>query len=146
MKSNTIEKQEWKSIEEIHAESVQWLSGLEFIDDEQEFIETLLKKYFIRLSSSDLYSESRKLINQYSKLKEENLQIIAQVENHENHLAHLFETRKVVDKKALQKEHQELTLKVSEHYNSFLQLKEHIFSLIKSVMHEKKRKLSIEKQ
>ena len=51
----------------LHESSVSWINELEFMNDEQKFLEHLLSTHFLDLSAENLYETTRKLIR---KLKE----------------------------------------------------------------------------
>ena len=57
---------EWKSPEEMHHTSLEWISELKFIKDEKLFLSDLIKTYTLQITSLGLFEESRKLITAIS--------------------------------------------------------------------------------
>ena len=71
-----------KNIYTLHDESLKWINELEFISDEQIFLENLLSSHFLQLSSSEHYDAARKLIKKLKDVEKSGRDLMDTIELH----------------------------------------------------------------
>lgn len=132
---------EWSSPDELHAESLLWISELEFSKDEQQFLNTLVKNHTLKLISGETFQKSQKVISDL--LKEEQLvtKLLKRVQKHANGLEILVDGLDQIEEEAAYKQdHYALKLEVSNYYENYKKTKREIFGLIKQIIQQKKTK------
>ena len=77
---------ESKSPDELHVESLNWISELKFIKDEQRFLNDLLKSFTLQLLENQEFSKNREIINNLTKIRKGGEQLLKKLINHENEL------------------------------------------------------------
>ena len=136
---------EWLSAEVMHKASVNWLSELQFINDEQQFFDDLIKVYTLNLIDSKHFDESQKIVTALSGLQKETARLIEIVKTHENDLEIMVDgIDQPKEEEAYKKEHQGLIVVVHEFFRRYRQLKTDLFSLIKTIIKEQKQKRLLE--
>ncbi len=133
--------QEWLSPEIIHKASLDWLSELKFIKDEQLFFDDLIKSYTLQLLDSKHYKKSKDLIDKLDELKKGTKTIIGIVKSHENDLKILVDgIDQLKEEEAYRKEHLRLIIEVSSFLEKYRAVKKQVFKLIKGIIKEGKQK------
>jgi len=129
---------EKKTAEDMHFESLQWISELKFISDEQRFFNHLLKKYSDRPSVQDQYPEILELVNKLSTSKREGTLLLSNVQKHDNELDLLMDDMdQPYEEKNVMANHNELIDKVDSFLHDFKEIKMNVFINIISIMKEK---------
>lgn len=133
------------NLSELNDRSVLWISELEFMKDEQVFLEHLLSTHFLDLSSSKLYDPTRKLITKLKEVEHLGAELLDKTEQHKEQTGQVMEHVSEKSIRNLNKEHEALQ-KDFERYNlKFRYVKKKIFSIIKDIMVHHKQKLLINK-
>ena len=92
-------KREWfgrdKSAEELHRDSKNWNSEIEFINDEMRFLDHLLASKYIDFLEHDLEKETQKLAKNIDEEKKIGNELHNLIVSHEIVLADLIETDSV---------------------------------------------------
>jgi hypothetical protein len=134
---------ETKSPDELHVESLNWISELKFIKDEQKFLEDLLKSYTIQLLENQDFSKNREIINDLTKIRKSGESLLKKLINHENELLILVDgIDQIKEEKHYRFLHSTYLLKVTNYFNDYKDIKKEIFSAIKEIMkHEKQKRL-----
>lgn len=132
---------EWLSADEMHQASIGWLSELHFCNDEQTFLNNLIRSYTLQLIDKKIFAESKKLINELS-IYEKRLETLAeQVQAHESLLKIMLdEVDQFKMEKAYLETHNDLTVEMSEYLESYRDLKKRLFSLLSQVLRSQKQK------
>ncbi len=148
MLSSDITKKEKtkKKLFKFHDQATTWLSDLEFIKDEQIFLEHLLSSHFLELSTEKLYDPTRKLIKRLIEVKKMGNDLFDTIQLHDKHLSILIESSKNNGKKRFNKEHDRIKKEFENYIFSFKYVKKKIFKMIKEIMIKGKQKLLIKKQ
>ena len=94
-----------KNIYLLHDSSLKWITELDFINDEQAFLENLLSSHFLELSSSDHYEATRKLIKKLKEVEKSGSDLIDTIELHNKHMATLIESKQLEYDQKLELEH-----------------------------------------
>ena len=132
---------EWKSPEEMHYTSLEWISELKFIKDEKLFLNNLIKSYTLQITSLGLFEESRKLVTAISKAELELDLLLKKVRIHENQLSIMLDD---VDQpkmeKAYTETHRDLIFTIDNYLMEYRKLKGSLFQMISKVMKKEKQK------
>jgi hypothetical protein len=132
---------EWSSPEELHQDALQWISDLEFIKDEQQFLNSLIKNHTLELISGEIYNQSKKLVNVLSKEETEVTSLLEAVRRHSNQLEILADgVNQLQEERKYKEAHYILKIDVSRYEDSFKKTKSQIFLLIAKLMKQKKQK------
>ena len=132
---------EWKSPEEMHHTSLEWISELKFIKDEKLFLNDLIESYTLQITSLGLFEESRKLITAISNSELDLDLLLKKVRVHENQLSIMVDD---VDQpkmeKAYTETHRDLIYTIDNYLMEYRKLKGSLFQLISKVMKKEKQK------
>ena len=132
---------ETKSPDELHVESLNWISELKFIKDEQKFLEDLLKSYTIQLLENQDFSKNREIINDLTKIRKSGENLLKKLINHENELLILVDGIDQIKKeKHYRFLHSTYLLEVTNYFNEYKDIKKEIFSAVKKIMKQEKQK------
>jgi len=137
---------EWLSAEIMHKNSIEWLSDLEFMKDEQLFFDDLIKTYTLQLIDSKHFKESKSIIDTLSKLQKKTDALIKYVKNHKNDLKIMVDGIDQPKEEADYKnEHRRLIVEINDFVKEYRVLKATLFSLIKNIKKEEKQKRLIDR-
>ena len=132
-----------ETIYELHEASILCMNELEFMKDEQLFLEHLLSSHFLELSAEDLYDTTRKLIKKLKEVEQLGVDLITEVQLLDKQIANDLDEKKPnteVDpfqkQRVIQADFENYSLK-------FRYVKKKIFRLIKEIMIAHKQKLLI---
>ncbi len=132
---------EWISPEEMHEASKQWLSELNFVRDEQWFLNDLVKSYTLQLVDAEVFEESKSIIDSLLQAEKEVVSLMKKVQSHENQLDIMVDD---VDQpkmeKAYKASHRELLTSMELYLAEYRSLKEKLFKLVSKVMKKGKQK------
>ena len=132
---------EWKSPEELHEASLNWVSELKFIKDEQHFLDELIENYTLQLISGDTFEKSKKIVNELSELRKHTGPLLKRTINHVNELTILIDgIDQPKEEKVYKEEHRLLLIAVNEYQHTYKKIKRSIFDLIKTIMKQSKQK------
>jgi len=137
---------EWLSAETMHNNSIEWLSELKFMKDEQLFFNDLIKSYTLQLIDSRHYNESKALIGKLSVIETKTKHLIETVKIHKNDLKIMVDgIDQPKEEDGYKKEHRGLILEIKDFVKQYRALKTAFFSLIKTIKKEDKQKHLIAK-
>lgn len=132
---------ESKSADELHVESLNWISELKFIKDEQLFLDDLLKSFTLQLIKGTRYNTTKSIIINLSKIKKQGNVLLKDIINHENGLLILVDgIDQIPEEKHYRHLHSKYMLKITEYFNSYKNLKKEIYSSISQIMREEKQR------
>lgn len=132
---------ESKSPGELHVESLNWISELKFIKDEQHFLDELLKSYTIQLIEKQDFAKNKEIISELSKLEKDGEKLLKKIINHENELLILVDgIDQIKEEKHYRFLHSTYLLEVTNYYNNYKDAKKKIFDVIKKIMKQEKQK------
>ena len=97
-----------KNIYLLHDDSLKWINELEFISDEQAFLENLLSSHFLELSSSDHYEATRKLIKKLKEVEKSGRDMMDTIELHNKHMATMIESLQLEYDQRLEADHEKI--------------------------------------
>ena len=111
----------WLNAENMHRDSRNWLSELRFAQDEELFLDDLVKSYTLQLIDTKHFAESKKVIDKLSKLQKETDALIEIVKNHEKGLSIMVDGVNEFDKeKAFKNKHVKLIINVKNFLEKML--------------------------
>lgn len=143
MKS-TIPKQSEKkyksSIEYLHKKTQEWISEIEFVKVEQQFLQELISEHIIGLCKSDNFNKAKLLlkgIDHESILGDE---LIVSIKDHNVNLALLMEHIYLKKEADFRKNHNFLKVEVKNYIQNFKYIKEQVYELVLLIMKKNKQK------
>lgn len=132
---------ETKSADELHVESLNWISELKFIKDEQHFLDELLKSHTLDLIEDTYFDKSNTIIANLSKHRKTGEELLKKMINHENELLILVDgIDQITEEKKYRFLHSKYLLEVTNYFNDYKDTKKEIFDVIKKIMKEEKQK------
>jgi hypothetical protein len=136
---------EWLSAEEMHNATKEWLSELEFVQDEHFFLEDLIKSYTLQLIAPEKFANNKEIIDAINKSQKRNNLLIEAVKKHENGLQIMVDgINQPEEEKAYKKAHRELIVKINDFMKYYRSLKMQLFEIIKNIKKEEKTRLLLE--
>ena len=130
---------------DLHNGSVSWINELEFIKDEQLFLEHLLSTHFLDLSTEKLYETTRKLIRKLKEVEQLGVDLTKEIQLHNTKIAKILEGQNETDENVLDRSHQMIQNDFESYLLKFRYVKKKIFRIIKEIMVHHKQKLLINK-
>ncbi len=141
VKEKTHRYIEWISPDDMHEESVQWLSELTFARDEQLFLNSLVKHYTIQLADVENYEKSKEIVGHILDAENEVKILIKKIQTHENQLEIMIDD---IDQpkmeRAYKETHKELMTYMQNYLERYRGLKKQLFTLISKVIKKEKQK------
>jgi hypothetical protein len=127
-------------------EILQWINELEFIKDEQIFLEHLLGSHFLELSTPELYEPTKKLIKNLKNIENKGNELKVTIKIHKKHIATLIESTGDTQKSESINEHIIIKKEFENYILNFKEVKKDIFDMIKEIMKKNKLKFLIKNQ
>ncbi len=127
----------------LHESSVSWINELEFMNDEQKFLEHLLSTHFLDLSTEKLYETTRKLIRKLKEVENLGVELTKEIQFHNKKIAEVLEGDENIREKDLINGHDMIQKDFESYVLKFRYVKKKIFGIIKEIMVNHKQKLLI---
>lgn len=125
----------------MHQTSLEWISALKFVKDEQLFLNDLVKAYTLQITGLGLLEKSRKLVTSISNAEAEADKILKKAQVHENQLSIMIDD---VDQpkmeKAYTETHRDMIFAIETYLTNYRILKGSLFQMISEVMKKEKQK------
>lgn len=132
---------EWKSPDEMHFSAQQWISSIDFIEDEHHFFEDMLKEYTMPILQSDLFSEIKALISELSLSETKQNELKTRTIKHKKGLKILVDgIDQPEEEKKYKEEHRKLLSEVQNFTKEFEALKKRIFAKVSQALKKEKQK------
>ena len=133
--------QVWMNWETMHSQSIEWLSELRFMKDEEMFFDDLVKSYTLQLIDSKHFKKSKEIVEKLAELEKETADLIAIIVKHEIDLKIMVDGIDQLEKEeAYKRAHGGLVIIVNELLEKYRGVKKQLFKLIKGIMKEGKQK------
>ena len=129
-----------KSIEELHHDSMNWLSEIEFINYEMKFLNKLLSSYYIDLLDSGYDKLIKGLANKIIIEKKTGKALSKLILEHEKILSDLIQTNSVTSNKNYLETHKKFEIEIIIFLGRYKELKTEIFRLIERILKKKGQK------
>jgi hypothetical protein len=132
---------EWRNAEDLHEDILLCISNLQFIKDEQHFLENTIKNYTLALIDGSVYEKTKEIIRDLSSCKKDLAPLLKKLMAHSNKLETLLDDvnipNEMDDYKA---EHYPLMIETIAYNSKFKKVKSDIFNLIKQISKKGKQK------
>ncbi len=129
---------------ELHDASVSCMHELEFMKDEQLFLEHLLSSHFLELSAEELYETTRKLIKKLKEVEHLGAELIEDVKLFNKQISDSLDEKTQNTKIDLFQKQRVIQTDFESYSLKFRYVKRKIFGLIKEIMLSHKQKLLIQ--
>lgn len=136
-------KADIKKYYELHDQTIQWINEIQFMADEQIFLEHLLSSHFLELSSSKLYETTKKLIRKLKEAETTGNDLMDMIQMHNNNLGKLIENFNEDGQLTIDREHIAIKKDLEDYILKFRYVKKKIFGIIKQILKDHKQKLLI---
>lgn len=134
-----------KKYYELHDQSVEWINEIQFMADEQIFLEHLLSSHFLELSSSKLYETTKKLIRKLKEVETIGNALMDKIQLYNSHLGNIIENFNKEKELTIDREHIAIKKDIDDYLLKFRYVKKKIFGIIKEILKDHKKKLLIKK-
>jgi len=139
--TNNFRYLEWKSPEEMHFSSVEWISELNFIKDEHSFFEDMLKEYTMPIIESHLTEKVTGLIERLSSSTQYAEKLYNDIQQHINGLEIMLDGKDEIEKETKYKEeHRNLLTEFYKFSRNYNRLKKEIFKTVSEALKYQKQK------
>jgi hypothetical protein len=150
MEKSQLTKQNEKSnfeinIERLHAKAQQWISEIEFIKIEQNFLKELLSEHIIGLCTTNNYTKAKLLLNGIEHETGLGNKLIESIKEHKINLALLLENIYLKKEDTFRNNHKLLKTEVINYTENFKYIKEQVFELVLLIMKSEKEKKMLPK-
>lgn len=132
-----------KKYYKLHDQTIQWINEIQFMDDEQIFLEHLLSSHFLELSSPKLYETTKKLIRKLKEIETTGNDLMNKIQMHNSHLGKIIENFNEDDQLNIDREHIAIKKDLEDYILKFRYVKKKIFGIIKQILKDHKQKLLI---
>lgn len=124
----------------MHQDTADWLSEMDFMEDELEFFAEMLRNYFMALAVKD-FEQEKQLIKQRLTIENEIRLMKQRVSEHHSHLVVLLESVHPENKeRLLEVEHVEVAKALRHLRKAFMKYKSRLFTQVSEVIKEQKQK------
>lgn len=132
---------EWINPEEMHQTTLEWLSELSFIKDEQCFLNYLIKHYSPQLMDKKVFKQTKDFVEAITEEEGKIEAIITRIQKHQNGLEIMMDEKDELDlEKHYRNEHHELLRDTSYYFERYKDLKSRLFAFIAEILRREKSK------
>lgn len=130
------------SIEHLLSKTKKWISEINFIKVEQDFLKELLSDHIIGLCETHNFQKAKLLLNGIEHERKLGNDLIQEIEDHNMNLALLIENIYLKREDNFRNNQEYLKLEVNNYIENFRYIKEQVFDLVLLIMKkEKEQKL-----
>lgn len=127
------------SIEYLHHKTTSWISEIEFIRIEQDFLKELLAEYIIGLCDTHNFTKAKLLLNGINHEAVLGETLIESIKEHKVNLALLIENIYLKKENLFRDNHESLKNEVRNYFDNFKYIKKEVFELILLIMKKEKQ-------
>lgn len=132
---------EWLSAEDMHKDTLDWISELEFTKDEHSFFENLVNLYTLQLIVTKKLSESSEIIDAINQSEKANILLLEAIKIHRNELQIMVDgIDQLKEEESYKKEHRNLIILVNEFLDDYQSLKTQLFGVFRDIIRNEKQK------
>lgn len=128
------------SIEHLHNKSLKWISEMEFIKIEQEFLREILVEHIMELCCGEKFSKAKLMLHGIDHEEALGVTLIDAIKEHRVNLALLMENIYLKKEDSFREQHELLKIEVQNYIENFKYIKEQVFELILNMMKKEKEK------
>lgn len=144
---NKMNFREWFSAEEMNMNAHKWLSELEFAIDEHLFFEDLVKSFTMQLLATKKFSENKEIMDAISQSQKRNTMLVETIQKHRNKLDIIVDgIDQLKDEELYKKEHNNLKILVNDFLLDYRELKNQLFTIIRSIRKNEKQNMLLNKR
>ncbi|WP_456379044.1 hypothetical protein [Lutibacter sp.] len=127
------------SIEYLHGKTQHWISEIEFIKIEQDFLKELLAEHIMGLCDTNNFTKAKLFLNgiHHEAILGETL--IESIKEHQINLALLLENIFLKKEKLFRENHELLKIEFVNYIDNFKYIKQQVFELILRIMKKEKQ-------
>jgi len=130
------------TIERLHSKVQQWISEIEFVKIEQNFLKELLAEHIIGLCTTHNYDKAKVLLKGIEHEIKLGNNLLESIKEHKINLALLIENIYLKKEDSFRNNHKLLKMEVKNYNENFRYIKEQVFELVLLIMKiEKEKKL-----
>ncbi|MBI9042322.1 hypothetical protein [Lutibacter sp.] len=125
-------------IEVLHAKTNKWISEIEFINIEQDFLKEMMSEHIISLCEMENFKTAKLFLNGIEHENKLGAKLLLDIQDHKMNLALLMENIYLKKEDDFRKKQQELKLEVNNYIQNFRYIKEEVFKLVLHIMKKEK--------
>lgn len=137
-------KKDWigreKNVEELHSDTTNWISEIDFIADEIRFLEHLLSSNYINCLEAGLYQKIETLVLKMTDEKKVGTTVKEIIQEQEFILSHLIENNTANTNKNYFETHRKLEKEIAFYIKKYKHIKKQIFGIIEDILRKKEQK------
>lgn len=127
-------------IEQLLSKTKKWISEIEFIKVEQQFLRELLTEHVISHCTAEKFNTAKLLLSSIDHEDYLGTQLIISIKEHKMNLALLIENIYLKKEDNFRKHHEILKIEYNNYTQNFKYLKEQVFELVLQIMKKEKEK------
>jgi len=127
------------NIEYLHSKTQQWISEIEFIEIEQDFLKELLGEHIMGLCDTNNFTKAKLFLNGINHEKVLGEKLIKSIKEHKINLALLIENIYLKRENLFRDNHELLKIEFKNYVDNFKFIKENVFELILQIMKKEKK-------
>ncbi len=130
------------SVEYLLNKTKKWMSEIEFIKVEQDFLKELLSEHIVSLCTTHNFQKAKLLLSSINHEKKLGNELLANIKDHNVNLSLLIENIYLKREDNFRSNHENLKSEVVNYLDNFKYLKEQVFDLVLLIMKmDKQQKL-----
>jgi len=126
-------------IEQLYAESKNWIEEIEFMNVEQDFFRELIIDHTLEICNTSNYNEAKFLLKGIEHERKLGKTLITDIKEHSVNLALLLDNIYLKKEKQFRNNHEALKIEVINYIENFKFIKKEVFKLILHVMKKEKQ-------
>ncbi|RXP63593.1 hypothetical protein EC396_01960 [Lutibacter sp. HS1-25] len=129
-----------KSVQELHNDSIEWISEINFINDEIRFLEHLLSAKYIDCLAAGLYKKIDEFVDKLKEQKTIGKTLKVIIREQEAILLNLINNDSVSSNKNYLENNKKLEFEMDNYIKKYRRLKKQIFKIVENIMKQKDQK------
>jgi hypothetical protein len=129
-----------KDIDELHHDSQNWLSEIEFIKDEMKFLTNLLSSHYIDLMDTGRQTNIKEFVKEISVEKKTGKALYTLIHDHEKVMSDLINAKSVTTNKNYLDTHRKFEQEMIVFLRRYKKLKKGVFKMLELTMKKKHQK------
>lgn len=127
------------SVEYLHVKTQNWISEIEFIKVEQDFLKELLAEHIMGLCDTNNFTKGKLYLNGINHEAKLGKTLIESINEHKINLALLMENIYLKKENLFRDNHESLKIEVKNYIENFKYIKKQVFELILFIMKKEKQ-------
>ncbi|MDC6351937.1 hypothetical protein PP178_10260 [Zeaxanthinibacter sp. PT1] len=141
MKKKSVKIQEWLDPDSLHNETKMWISELDFMCDEQRFLNDLIKDFTIELTQTSNFEVAKQKVSELLSIENELVHLKEKVQLHGNQLKIMTDKVDQLEmESAYLKTHKNLSDHLKDYRKRYQELKTQFFKLLTAQLKKRKTK------